>query len=72
MCIRLRMGLGYTSEWMGQEELEEWGLDVQFETVEPEAEEDDFEVDDGIKTDIVLWDLFEIWPHRFFVETLRT
>ena len=51
------------NEW-DKEELEEWWLDVQFETVEPEAEEDDFEVDEGIKTDIVLGDLFEIWPHR--------
>jgi len=48
------------NEW-DKEELEEWWLDVQFETVEPEAEEDDFEVDEGIQTDIVLWDLFEIW-----------
>lgn len=51
------------NEW-DKDELEEWGLDVQFETVEPTAEEDDFEVDEGIKTDIVLGDLFEIWPHR--------
>ncbi len=51
------------NEW-NTEELEEWWLDVQFETVETEAEEDDFEVDEGIKTDIVLGDLFEIWPHR--------
>jgi len=51
------------NEW-DKEELEEWWLDVQFETVEPEVEEDDFEVDEGIKTDIVLGDLFEIWPHR--------
>ena len=33
------------NEW-DKEELEEWGLDVQFETVEPTAEEDDFEVDE--------------------------
>ena len=51
------------NEW-DKEELEEWWLDVQFETVEPEAEEDEFEVDEGIKTDIVLWDLFEIGEHR--------
>lgn len=51
------------NEW-DKDELEEWWLDVTFDTVEPEAEEDDFEVDEGIKTDIVLWDLFEIWPHR--------
>lgn len=41
------------NEW-DKEELEEWGLDVTFDTVEPEAEEDDFEVDEGIQTDIVL------------------
>lgn len=51
------------NEW-NSEELAEWGLDVQFETVEPTAEEDDFEVDEWIKTDIVLWDLFEIGEHR--------
>ena len=51
------------NEW-DKEELEEWWLDVQFETVEPIVEEDDFEVDEGIKTDIVLWDLFEIGEHR--------
>jgi len=51
------------NEW-DKEELEEWGLDVTFDTVEPIVEEDDFEVDEGLKTDIVLWDLFEIGEHR--------
>ena len=52
------------NEWE-TEELEDWGLDVPwFETVEPTAEEDDFEVDEGIQTDIVLGDLFEIGEHR--------
>jgi len=52
------------NEW-DKEELEEWWLDVQFETVEPEAEEDDFDVPEGgIETDIVLGDLFEIGEHR--------
>lgn len=51
------------NEW-NAEQLQDWWVDINFETVEPTAEEDDFEVDEGIKTDIVLWDLFEIWDHR--------
>jgi len=51
------------NEWDTQS-LIDWGVDINFETVEPTAEEDDFEVDEGIKTDIVLWDLFEIGEHR--------
>ena len=51
------------NEW-DTEELIEWWLDIEYTKEEPQVEEDDFEVDDGIKTDIVLWDLFEIWPHR--------
>jgi DNA modification methylase len=53
------------NEW-DAELLEEWGLDVpNFDGVELEAEEDDFDVPEGgIETDIVLGDLFEIGEHR--------
>lgn len=53
------------NEW-DVEDLDEWGLDLPLDFVkEIEAEEDDFEVpSDGIETDIVLGDLFEIGEHR--------
>lgn len=47
------------------EELTNWGLDIpDLKPIEAEAVEDDYEVPDEIKTDIVLGDLFEIGPHR--------
>ena len=47
------------------EQLTEWGLDIpDFKPQVLEAEEDDFEIPEEIKTDIVLGDLFEIGEHR--------
>ena len=53
------------NEW-DVEQLDAWGLDLPLEYNEVlEATEDDFEVPaDGIETDIVLGDLFEIGEHR--------
>jgi DNA modification methylase len=47
------------------EKLTEWGLDIpNFDAEVLNAEEDDFEIPDEIKTNIVLGDLFEIGEHR--------
>jgi DNA modification methylase len=52
------------NEW-DADKLEDWGLDIpDFEVKEElSAEEDEYEVPDEIKTDIVLGDLFEIGEH---------
>jgi DNA modification methylase len=53
------------NEW-DSDELEAWGLDLPVFDIKDEgtAEEDNYEVSDEIKTDIVLGDLFEIGEHR--------
>jgi hypothetical protein len=52
------------SEWDAAQ-LNDWGLDIpDFKAEEIEAVEDDYEIPDELKTDIVLGDLFEIGEHR--------
>jgi len=52
------------NEW-DAEQLNEWGMDIpDFKGTEVEAVEDDYEIPEEVKTDIVLGDLFEIGEHR--------
>lgn len=51
------------NEW-DEQELIDWGLEIPGFVNNADTEEDDYEIPDEIKTDIVLGDLFEIGEHR--------
>lgn len=52
------------NEW-DNAKLADWGMDLPDMSAKVlDAEEDDYEIPDEIKTDIVLGDLFDIGPHR--------
>ena len=52
------------NEWDANQ-LTDWGIDIpDFKIDESSAQEDNFEIPDEIKTDIVLGDLFEIGHHK--------
>jgi DNA modification methylase len=52
------------NEW-DAEQITDWGLDIpDFKPIEAEAQEDDYEIPDEIKTDIVLGDIFDLGQHR--------
>lgn len=51
------------NEWDAVQ-LAEWGLEIPDFAVNKEVTEDDYEIPDEIKTNIVLGDLFEIGQHR--------
>ena len=51
------------NEW-NQDELVNWGVEIPVFTSKNETEEDDYDIPDEIKTDIILGDLFQIGQHR--------
>jgi DNA modification methylase len=52
-----------TNNW-DTDKLDEWGLDIPDFKIEAEATDDNYEIPDEVKTDIVPGDLFEIGEHR--------
>lgn len=71
-AITIKDNIGYgahdwvllAEEW-DQEQLEDWGMDLPKDfAIDPEAEDDGYEIPANLKSDVVLGDLFEIGPHK--------
>ena len=60
------------NEW-DIDQLEDWGIELPVDLQQPEvieAKEDDYEIPEEIKTNIVLGDIIEIGQHKLFLKLI--